>query len=276
MSKVLMILAAAFAMAALQPAAARDAPTITKAETRSLPPAVVKRRVMEQLGDILTGDRYTARRPPVRPLTDLSFHTRPRATAVPGLCQVDWLTISFRSEAGEPRDADTPATADGVSVTHHFLFRKPPTGEYREIADHGRTPDDARCRSADWRKDAFFSAPDDSIATDGYLLAYRAMDAIVAGKPPFPFACEKWPVEAERDCAGIVREIRSAGLSAIETCEVPMAEPSATACYAIDAGERALRIVSGHEQSGPDRRAAPKILRLALTSPIILIHERVE
>jgi hypothetical protein len=275
MLKTLMILALAFAMATPHCAMARDVPAITKAEARSLPAAVVKRRVMEQLSAILTGDGYTGRKPPVRPLTDLSFRTRPRATAVPGLCQVDWLTISFRLEAGAPLDADTPAMADGVSVTHHFLFRKPPTNEYQEIVDHGRTPDDARCRGADWLKDDFFSAPDVSIATDGYLLAYRAMDAILAGKPAFAFACSKFPDDT-RTCAEIVHALRPERLSNIDECEAGAGGSLSASCYLIHAGEYSLRIIADRLAPGPDQLAALTVVRVDLASLLILAHERID
>lgn len=47
--------------------------TISKAEARALPPDAVKRRVLDQLSDLLTEQRLAHSRPPVAMLTDLEF-----------------------------------------------------------------------------------------------------------------------------------------------------------------------------------------------------------
>ena len=219
-------------------AVARQPSTITKVEARSLPASQVKRRVMDQLGDILAEERFRQRKPPVNPLTDMSFVTKPRATSVPNLCQIDQLTITFRSEEGERGNADTPVSVNGFSSARYFHFNSPPSDNYNKIVDYDRLPNDKACRNARRWDDEFFTAPDDNVATDGYLLAHRVIDAVITGTPPFPLACNKYSVEAKRECADIAREIRSAPISSIDQCETDMPEFASALCYKVFVGDR--------------------------------------
>jgi hypothetical protein len=257
-------------------AVARQSSTITKAEARSLPASQVKRRIMDQLSDILAEERFSQRKPPVNPLTDMSFVTKPRATAVPNLCQIDRLTITFRSEGDGKGNADTPVSANGFSSTRYFHFNKPPSDNYHTIVDYDHSPNDMACRNAKLWENEFFTASDDSVATDGYLLAHRTMDAIIAGNPTFPLACNKHPVETKRECADIVREIRSDPISSIDQCETDIPELASAFCYRVFVDDRSLRIIASRYASGPNVPPPLTVLRVELDSLIVLWHERVD
>lgn len=256
---------------------ARTAAPISKAQARSWPRSHVKRQVMEQLSAILTEERFPQKRPPKTMLTSMEFAMEPRATSVPGLCRIDRLSVEFRPEGGDgERDADTPVSVSGVDATRYYHFRRPPSDRFDAIVDYERRPDEAQCRGARLEEDAFFSAPDERAATDGYLVARRAMDAIVAGNPSFPLSCDLYPVEAKRSCAEVVGAIASEPLSSIEACQSDLPEFRSDICYRIFIGDRSLQIMASSYASGPNIPAPLTIKRVAMESLIVMAHERVD
>lgn len=263
------------ALAALGTAACstvvREPSTITKAEARSLPPSEVKRRVIGQLGDILSEQRVTRRRPPVNPLTDMSFAAKPRSTAVPNLCRIDQLTITFQSNDGdlERGDANTPVSASGFTATTFFQFSRPPTGPYESVVDYDHSPGDPACRRAKLWEGEFFTADDDRVATDGYFLAHRVMDAIAGGAPAFALVCNKYPVETNRECADITREMKSAQIESIDRCEAEVSETASALCYEVFVGDRSLRIIASPYATGPNVRPPLTVLHVVLDSLIV-------
>ena len=172
-------------------ALAREPASITKREARDLPAQQVERRVMDQLGHILTEERWDRRKPPVRPLTDMDFVTPPRATFVPNLCQVDRLRISFRPTTPGKGDADTPVRADGFTATHYFRFKEAPKSYHGDAADYQRTRNPSECADVDFGRDEFFDAPDEETATNGYYVAQKAIGEILSGKADPPIECDR-------------------------------------------------------------------------------------
>lgn len=254
---------------------ARSAP-ITKNEARSLPPAQVKQRVLKQLSDILTLEEHRGRKPPRNLLTDLRFVTAPHATQVSGLCQVDMLTVGFRSRGGERSDADTPVLARGFASEHFYHFLQVPTGDFHNSIDHEMPANDAPCRQAKLWEDEFFTAPDERAAFEGYVVAHRAMEAILAGSASFPFACEKYHRDEARDCADIVREAKAAQISYIRRCEPDGTEARLSLCYEIFAGDRSLRIIASPYSSGPYVPPPLTVLKVKVDELIIMSHERID
>lgn len=255
---------------------ARAHTPISKVEARSWPASQVKRRVLDQLSEILSEERLTQTRPPKNLLTDMSFTAEPRATSVPNLCQIDRLTITFQPGDDERGDAHTPVSANGFSSTRFFHFKRPPSHNYDKIVDYEKSPNDASCRTAKLWDDEFFTAPDDRAATDGYLLAHQVMDAIVAGNPSFVVACDLYPVEAKRTCADIVSEIKSGKILSIDRCETDLPEFKSTVCFRVFIGDRSLRIIATEYAYGPDIPPPLTVKRVELDSLIVMVHERVD
>lgn len=250
--------------------------TITKTEARSLSRAEVKARVLQQLADLVTEVRPGSRRPPVNPLTDVSFETRPRATEVNGLCRLDRLTVTFRPLGREWGDADTPVTADGFYAIRYYHFTTAPTQNYNEARRDDGPPDDAQCQDVNlWDAD-FFAAPDEQAATDGFLLMRRVVEAITTGRASFPFTCTKHPVEADRECVDIVRQIGSTPISDIERCEMQRGEPAFALCHRVLVGDRRFRIISSAYLYGPGALPSLTVLGVEMDALITLIHERVD
>jgi hypothetical protein len=255
-------------------ALAQSAGTITKAEARSLPERTVRARVMAQLRAILSEDHFTRGRPPTRQLDDLSFRTRARAVEVPGLCQLDQLSVTFDSGRSEKGDENTPVSVDGFTASHFFHFVDPPTGDHDEIVDYDHRPPESRCRGLDFWKDDFFLAENAGVATDGYLVAHRAMDAIVAGTPSFTVTCDTYPNEASRSCAEVMREVRGESLSRITECDA--GGLSLDACYVIDIGDRSLRITATRYGRGPGSPPPLTLLTFDMQSMVVIADSRID
>lgn len=250
--------------------------TITKAEARSLPEPVVTRRVMAQLADLLTGPPGGRRDPPVNPLTDMTFLARPRATAVHGLCQIDLLTVTFRLPASGPADADTPVSAEGFQSSSHFHFMTPPTANYFEMRDDEVVRDDAACQETDLYDSDYFLAEDANIATNGFLVTRRVMDAVSAGIPAFSLTCDLFPTEAGQNCANVLRQIAANPLAEVARCEVTRTELPGAHCFRVEVADRSLRIVASPISYGPNVRPALTVLDVHMARVILLSHERID
>lgn len=263
-------------MASIAGCAADGPRTITKTEARSLPEPVVKRRVMTQLGDLITGPQGRRRVAPVNPLTDMTFVARPRATVVPGLCRVDLLTVTFRSRQRGRGDADTPVSADGFRSSSHFHFITPPTANYHEASDDEGVLDDAACQETDLYGSDYFLAEDDEVATNGFLVARRVLDAVATRDPGFALTCDKFPVEADRECVDILRQIASDPVVYVHRCEADRPDAPGAHCYRVEVADRSLRIVTTPISYGGNSRPPLTILDVHMNSLIVLAHERID
>lgn len=263
-------------MVAMAGCAASGPRTITKAEARSLPEPVVKRRVLAQLGDLLTGPPGRRRAAPVNPLTDMTFVARPRATVVPGLCQVDQLTVTFRSQEAGQGNADTPVSAEGFRSASYFHFMTPPTANYHDMPEDEGVLDDTACQEADRGDPVYFLAENDEIATNGFLVARRVLDAVTTGDPSFALTCDKFPVEADRECADILRQIASDPVVYVRRCEADRPGALGAHCYRVEVADRSLRIVTTPISYGGNARPPLIILDVHINSLIVLAHERID
>lgn len=275
--RTLILLAALFALGfAPQTALAGSAPAISKAEARSLPERQVKRKVMRQLADILSEERFERTKPPKRPLEDMTLVAEPRGTRVPGLCQLDRLSLEFESGDRKHKGAETPARVSGFTATRFFHFKNAPPDRFDQIVDYENPVAFRQCQGLKLWEDEFFSAPDDRVATDGYLLVHRVMDAVIAGSPPFEFSCDKFKMEENRSCSEIVAQVKADQISSIKTCEAVSPEFQFAACYRVDVGERSFRIIASPVAYGPNAKPPLSVIRAEMSSMIILWHTRVD
>lgn len=267
----------AVAMAAMTGCAASGPRTITKVEARSLPESVVRHRVMAQLSDLLTGPSGRRGAAPVHPLDDMSFVARPRMTFVTGLCQIDLLKVEFRSrEPGGGGDANTPVAVNGFRSTSYFHFLRPPTAPFFEIETSEGRPDDAACAETDLFDSDYFVAEDEEVATNGFLVFRRVVDAVADGEPTFALTCDKFHPEAHLTCVDILRQVAEAPVYSVARCEIERPEAPGAHCYRVEASARSLRIVATPITYGPNMRPPLTILDVHMDSLIILAHERVD
>lgn len=262
--------------ATIAPASARQE-TISKTEARSLPPAEVERRILRQLFDILKEHRPSQRTPPVNPLTEMYFAAEPRATEVPSLCRIDGLTVTFSPpRSTEKQDADTQMRVDGFEAEHQFHFKAPPTEPYEEITRRAPERQKTDCRGVDGWKDEIFAAPDEPTATDGYLAAHRALDAMITQKAGFPTSCDKRWSEKGRECSDIAQDFKRDQILAIDSCEADISKFGNALCFVVRAGDRSLRIIASGYSYGRDVPPPLTILSADMSNLIVLVHERTD
>lgn len=160
-------------LTALITASAVAAPPITKVESRTLPPKVVRERVLNQLGDILIPPEAWPKGgdTPKLPLADLWYKTRPRATYIAGLCERDDIIFAFEPVQEQSQGADTLTKVVGLTARTRFRFLDLPvlTEHPPELSWAERKSLTKRC--AGLAPDTnYFGARDAEIARDGMRL----------------------------------------------------------------------------------------------------------
>ena len=266
----LSIIAASFALpSALQAAAA----PITKAEARSLSERKLKAIVMAQLSDLIREPVHSDNPAPKSVLGDVTYITRPRATAMPGLCALDMLTVHFRPLDEKPRDQDTPVMADGFDANHYFLVRKPVDKSYNEAAIFDRTPNDAACASSDFFRDAWFSATNEEDASDGAMLARRA---IADGGSRSRLECANAGIDLRENCGSVLAALDPAAISGIDRCEPDPADRDTSYCYKVYFSDVMLLIRARRSASGPNATAELSIASVAFHQLIVIADQRVD
>lgn len=196
--------------------AAPSAP-ISKLEARTLPPELVKRRVVDQIGDLLLPEpRQTPFVRPRRPLTEMELHTRPHATWIAGLCESDAVRVEFGTAGRAADPAETPMKAVGLTAQAGFRFlQRPATRPSIEDVRAERTAADRRCAALDPDRQRFFEAQNAAVAADAAWLYLKVVEGLGQPRPPFRLECaEGW------DCAkDIVADNGLDRLSGAERCD---------------------------------------------------------
>jgi len=209
--------------------------TISKTESRALPPIEVSERVMRQLAQILTPVVPENASPkPVRPLSFLAFTTQSRATYVPDLCRADSVVVEFAKPERGDAGPDTPVKANGVGAYRHYRFIAPPKVNYEGVAAASVVHPADDCAKFDPVKDGFFSAPDEQAANDGYYLASQVKAALDATQnPQFAISCDLSAPDEKVGCHAVMARQRPEQIVAIDYCDPTLAGKYGT-CYSVD------------------------------------------
>ena len=243
---------ALLALAAPTSGWARQAPTLSKTESRALPPAELTQRVMDQVADLLIpAPRPRSGRTPLRPLRDLDFATAPRATYVPGVCARDEVIVTFEPAGDEARGPDTPVRASSLSAHTRYRLLGPPS---RETDNYGAPPPASAhqdCGRLAQDPAAFFNAPTAELALSGAWWLTR-----LAGAPDrAPIDCKLAERQGHRQptCAAVLRGVTLDDLKSIEPCLDDHRGPAPLNCWALsvwpDSGSYALRIYTTRGQN---------------------------
>lgn len=205
---------------------ADPAPTLSKFESRRLPPELVKQRIAEQLADLLVSpSERPAPGKPTRPLEDLWYSTTPRATGVPGVCQSDTVIFRFRPVDEASRPGDVPTSLVGVEATTGYRLVRPATaraawarargeGADRKPLDY---PDAAACARLSTEEGQFTSANSAWQYLEVMSLLEEAQAALRDGKP-LDIACDYEPYKAVDACKAQVLAFDPAKVAAIGPC----------------------------------------------------------
>jgi hypothetical protein len=229
---------------ALHSGPVQAAPPISKLEARQLPADIVARRVTAQLADILTpSPRLKGRKPPVLPLTDLWYWTRPRATAMPNLCESDQVTFSFETVGREDGDAETPARATGVTAKPLFhLVKAPSKPDPDPISRDERLRSQAACSGLHPETyEGFFAAPSPEMAVQGAWLVRQVIEEAKRPGPGLQVSCHRGGQSAVADCRAEVAKLDPDTLGAVEDCSEVDA-PRST-CLSLDLAGAAMHVV---------------------------------
>lgn len=240
--------------------------TVTKAQLRSQDQRRSELQLKDQLWSLFepVDERgREGRPPPKRALTDTWLHGKPYATSVPGLCRRDTVMLRYAPDGKSALGgAHTPVRAYGIQATASYHFRKPPKGWSRETVDHGRSPWDRECEGLDWRKDDFFSGPDDEAANNGYYAMLLAGQALAAGKVKPD--CKDMGRFDERSCDKVISDLLASVVSGVERCEPIPGEQ----CYRVSGGSDLLmRVVIGRDDA---------VTSVEVEQQIIMWHERID
>ncbi len=103
---------------------AAPAPTLSKREARTMAPDALKRRVLQQLGDILVEGPRPSGTKPKAPLSDLWFRIRPHATDFEDVCVSESVSIRFDHGGARNANGDTPAEVVGLEAKSSFFVAK--------------------------------------------------------------------------------------------------------------------------------------------------------
>lgn len=243
------------------------APPITKVEARQMSLERTKRRVLDQLGDILVEEeRPGRRRQPTRPLDDLAFTTQPRSTYMRGLCAYDEVRISFRPTTQRDLGADTPVRASGVEASTRYGLLTDPEA----VANDEREPrdaDDRACRALP--RDQYFGAESEQMALEAASWLQRAAKAAATAAPV--------------TCTG-------AGAPPDDVCRAHVAGFKITDIWRADVryfrkdqrgAELSWTYILSHEGVDYDvevygRHGKGDVLLVEVSESIVLVHERVD
>ena len=232
---------------------------ITKTEARRMSLEKTKRRVLDQLGDVLVENTRPTGRKPTRPLSDLTFRTIPRSTDKRGLCAYDVVTILFRPTNDQDLGADLPVRANGVvASTRYGLLKDVDAIEAYDDADP-RPADDRACRALD--PDHYFNAPDEIRAIEGARWFRSTITA--ASDPAVKVSCRTGVLRTDEACRALVT-----GLKLSHAWDIAESRVGTDACWTFTLGAYDLRAC------GP--AGGSKVVRIEAEEQILLVHERVD
>lgn len=200
----------------LDPALAADpVSSITKIESRTLPPDIVTQQIFSQLAKRMRLEPYpVGGRRPRLPLSAMHFWMVPRATNVPELCESSFVTVNFDPvELGH--GADTRASATGLEVDHVFYFLSEPASPVRGTLDaSSRLKANEACVGL--KLDNFFRAPDVNAAVSG-INAFQNVVREARGNAPLSFPCKYGDVPAE-ECQHDLAKLEFARITDVRPC----------------------------------------------------------
>lgn len=146
--------------------------SISKNQSRELPEAAARDRIVRQFAEILISTPAgTPGVTPVRPLEDIWFWTIPRATQTPGVCQSDRVIFTFTPTLSGDGDADTPTRVSGISAEPRYHLLDPTsTAPPAYLTEQGVAELNHKCADLDPESTDFVAAADASLASSGSRL----------------------------------------------------------------------------------------------------------
>lgn len=150
---------------------------ISKIESRALPEDAVIRRVVGQLGNILSviPPAYPSKHP-ITPLDEMLFWTTARATGTPQICRADLVGLEFAVASTEKPDANTPTRVSGVWAQSRYRYvPEAPTAPDGELTTEQTEQFQVICSKLNPYESRFFVAESEDYALWAARLYERAV-----------------------------------------------------------------------------------------------------
>ncbi|HEX8583932.1 MAG TPA: hypothetical protein VF680_05935 [Allosphingosinicella sp.] len=190
-------LLAAIAAAAPGPAA----PPLTRGSVERMSPEEVATRVLGEMGSAVYTWRVGEARPGDEALRQIDFLSRPRGSYRAGVCELDWLAVSFDPVPTRGRDA--PVRPSRLQQYDFYLVRD------AELAREDRAPEEGEqaklelaCAQVDPRNETLVTASTAFAVVDGLQFLGDLTAAAKAKRALAPLECsdEQGMASSEADC----------------------------------------------------------------------------
>ncbi|HYI47367.1 MAG TPA: hypothetical protein VEX35_02780 [Allosphingosinicella sp.] len=227
---------------AAQPAPAREAPTLTREQVRTMSPEELTRRLFGDgalAGLVFAQRRFDSGRRPWIPLYSLTFLTRPRGTYRAGVCETDHLTVLF-----EPRPyslgEDPPVRPRRIQVSTSYFVRDLALARAERVPDETeRVTHDLACAEIDPRSAGIIVADGEMQVTRALALVGDLIAAAGAGRSTAPLLCrdgEGRPA-AEAECLAMLARLHADKIGYVQLIERCAEQDPGLYCQRIETWE---------------------------------------
>ena len=218
-----------------------EAPPLNKIESRTLPPKVVTKRVLDQLADLLIApEPVHPTHAPTRPLSSLSYSTALKASRQYGVCVGSQLTFQFESD-DDSVSATTPTRVSDLSVQHVYYVLHP--GDQKDLDDDPSPTEldtfDDGCAHLDIDKTRLIYADEAYQAQRGAWLLAQIVGDLKSGALDPATLCTGTGIDY---CKSELRRLDASSLNSVSSCGSELATPNADTCWELEAGGMDLQI----------------------------------
>ncbi len=199
---------------------------ISKIESRALPETAVIRRVVGQLGNILSviPPAYPAKHP-VTPLDEILFWTTARATLTPQICRADLVSFEFAVASPEKPDANTPTRVSGIRAQSRYRYApEAPTAPDGELTLEQTEKFQAICSKFNPYESRFFVAESEDYALWAARLYERALREASNSPQKLTVNC----YASDPECRTAVLETPLTAFASVKNCGRTAGPPEIT------------------------------------------------
>lgn len=204
---------------------------ISKLESRELPPGAVKKRVLDQLSNMLHLEPYPSGGPPPKlPLSEIWFRTTPYATDLPNLCAYQEIAIDFRPAVTGKFDAETKTVPYRIEEKTYYRF----VGENSRAPTAGLELNDimkanGSCTKLDPEKDFLLRAADEDIALEAIQIVDVMSEHVSHKSVSFEQDCSEYGAQCKHD----IGKASSSDIEYVSQCDAMQIQNSSARCWNI-------------------------------------------
>ena len=157
--------------------------------------------VLRRLGQIMTiwPDPFVSTHPRF-PLSQITFETRPHASAISDLCIREDVTVFFRPVAAISGPYTRVAASDAQVERYYYFLALPARADAEFASNDKMKRTDEACAQLDAEKEIFLSASDELQANRGTWLADTVQSQLRASSIPFVVHCKLFRTKTVEGC----------------------------------------------------------------------------